>query len=44
MKEKTMMDALRYSIQRYQKMGNGAMCQHLYAQLRRLQTAQATAN
>lgn len=39
-KEKTMADAIKYSIQRYQKMGNGSMCQRLYAQLRKLQAVQ----
>jgi len=40
MKEKTMIDALKYKIQRYQQMGNGSMCQSLHAQLRKLQTPQ----
>ena len=31
---------LRYRIQRYQAMGNGAMCQSLNLQLRRLMAAQ----
>ena len=32
------MARIRYQIERYRAMGNGSMCQELYAQLRKLET------
>lgn len=37
--KKTIIDQLRYRIDRYRAMGNGTMCQNLISELRRLNAA-----
>lgn len=39
MNERTTIQQLRYRIDRYRSMGNGAMCQDLLAKLRELENA-----
>lgn len=42
-KKDKMIVMLQYRIQRYQAMGNGAMCQNLISELNKLQTSKTNA-
>ena len=42
-KKNKMSVMLQYRIQRYQAMGNGAMCQNLISELKKLQTSKTNA-
>lgn len=42
-KKNKMIVMLQYRIQRYQAMGNGAMCQKLISELNKLQTSKTNA-